>query len=47
MRTFNIVLALTLAAVTFLDWISLFFGVCALVAWSEKGTENGKGSVCK
>ena len=50
MRQVNIIVSVTLAALTFPDWMCLFFVVCALVAWSEKpaksSTENGKGSVC-
>lgn len=38
-----------MAALTFPDWMCLFFVVCALVAWSDKPEErssDGKGSVC-
>lgn len=35
-RVFNMVVAGSLAMCTIGSWISLFFIVCALVAWSDK-----------
>ena len=47
LRMFNIVLSLTVAALTFPGWASLFFVVCALVAWSDKpqSEEDGREPV--
>lgn len=40
LRVFNTVLSGTLAMLTFPGWASLFFAVCAWVAWTDKPTKG-------
>ena len=48
MRKINVLVSVTLAALTFPSWMCLFFVVCAVVAWSDnpKSTED-EGPVCR
>ena len=43
-RLLNIVAGITLAALTCPSWASVFFGLCALVAWSDKPKEESHGA---